>query len=67
MSTPPLVIAGGAAVTPSGVLDPADVVIDAGRIVAVEPPGRTVVPADAAIIDAAGCWVTAGFIVVQIN
>ena len=63
----PLVIAGGAVVRPSGVIDPGHVVVDGrGRIIAVgrrrwRGPGRP------DVIDATGCWVTPGFIDVQIN
>lgn len=68
MNERPLVITGGAVVTPSGVIDPGEVVVDRdGWIAAVAAPGATDAPADAAVIDAAGCWVTAGFIDVQIN
>ena len=68
MSARPLVIAGGAVVTPSGVIDPGQVVVDGtGRIVAVDEPGATEAPTDALVIDAIGCWVTPGFIDVQIN
>jgi N-acetylglucosamine-6-phosphate deacetylase len=64
----PLVITGGAVVTPSGVIDPGDVVVERdGRIAAVGASAPTGGPADAAVIDAAGCWVTPGFIDVQIN
>jgi N-acetylglucosamine-6-phosphate deacetylase len=63
----PLVIAGGAVLTPSGVIDPGQVVVDrGGRIVTV---GAVAVgePADSEVIDATGCWVTPGFIDLQIN
>lgn len=68
MTVQPLVIAGGAVVTPSGVIDPGQVVVDArGRIVTVGEAAASEPPADADVIDATGCWVTPGFIDVQIN
>jgi N-acetylglucosamine-6-phosphate deacetylase len=64
----PLVIAGGAVVTPSAVIDPGQVVVDShGRIVAVGVVAADDAPGDAMVIDATGCWVTPGFIDVQIN
>jgi N-acetylglucosamine-6-phosphate deacetylase len=67
VSPPPLVIAGGSVITPAGVLEPGDVVAGDRRILAVGPLGAIERPADAVVIDAAGCWVTPGFIDVQIN
>jgi N-acetylglucosamine-6-phosphate deacetylase len=68
VSERPLVITGGSVVTPSGVIDPGDVVVDReGRIATVAESDATDAPEDAAVIDAAGCWVTAGFIDIQIN
>jgi N-acetylglucosamine-6-phosphate deacetylase len=64
----PLVITGGAVVTPSGVIDPGDVLVDRdGRISAVARSGAIDAPADAATLGATDCWVTAGFIDIQIN
>ena len=50
-------------------IDPGQVVVDRrGRIVAVgDAPLMTRRTADAVVIDATGCWVTPGFIDVQIN
>ena len=68
MRAKPLVIAGGAVVTPSAVIETGHVVVDgSGRIVAVGEGPAAEAPADAVVIDAAGCWVTPGFIDVQIN
>ncbi len=68
MRAKPLVIAGGAVVTPSAVIEAGHVVVDgSGRIVAVGEGPAGEAPADAVVIDAAGCWVTPGFIDVQIN
>jgi N-acetylglucosamine-6-phosphate deacetylase len=60
-----LVISGGSAVTPAGVVGDAEVVVEGGRIAAVGT-GRTAL-AGATTLDAAGCWITPGFIDLQIN
>ena len=68
MNVQPLVIAGGAVVTPSGVVDAGQVVVGGdGRIIVVGATGAVETSADAAVIDATGCWVSPGFIDVQIN
>jgi N-acetylglucosamine-6-phosphate deacetylase len=64
----PLVIAGGAVITPTGLLEAGQVVVDdRGRVVAVGEATAGAAPADAVVIDATGCWVTPGFIDLQIN
>jgi N-acetylglucosamine-6-phosphate deacetylase len=68
VSAQPLVIAGGAVVTPSVVIEAGHVVVDgSGRIVAVGEGTVDEMPADAVLVDATGCWVTPGFIDMQIN
>ena len=59
-SVPPLLIVGGRALMPERVLQPADVLVEAGRISQVGP---SLVPPDGAgVIDAEGLTVAPGFI-----
>jgi N-acetylglucosamine-6-phosphate deacetylase len=63
----PLVVAGGSVVSPTAVVEPGDVVVRDGQVVAVGAMGEVEFPLDAMVIDATGCWVAPGFIDVQIN
>ncbi len=58
-----LIIRGGLVFDGSGApAVPADVLIEDGRIARVAPHGALAAIADARVIDAAGCWVTPGFL-----
>ena len=62
MSTPALLVRGGLVVDGSGRAGAvADVLVRGGRVAAIGPAGLDAGP-DARVIDAAGCWVTPGFI-----
>ena len=62
-----LVIKNAKIVTPPTILDCAEVFVENGRIVAVDPPGQHAIPEDAEIIDAEGQIVVPGFIDMQFN
>lgn len=55
------VIAGGTVLLPDGRLEDRDVVLEDGRILALEVPGRAT-PAGAEVVDASGCVVAPGFV-----
>jgi N-acetylglucosamine-6-phosphate deacetylase len=67
VSDRPLVVAGGSVIGPAVAIEPGDVVMRDGRVTAVGGAGEVDRPLDAAVIDATGCWVAAGFIDVQLN
>ena len=52
----------GAEVAAGGALRGADVLVDGGQIVAVEPPGTLAVPVGAEVVDAGGAWLLPGVI-----
>jgi N-acetylglucosamine-6-phosphate deacetylase len=60
-----IVVSGGDLILPGQVISAGSLVIDAGRIVAVE--SRRVDPAGATIVDASGCYVAPGFIDVHMH
>jgi len=57
-----LVIRGGAAVMPAGIIEESVIVVSDGRIEAVGPAAGAEIPPGAALLDAAGCSVLPGFI-----
>jgi imidazolonepropionase-like amidohydrolase len=61
---PRIAVVGGTIIDGNGGAPLANgtIVIEAGRIVAVGPASSTEVPRDATVIDAAGRWITPGFI-----
>ena len=61
-----IVLAGGDLVLPDRILAGASLLIEGGRIVAVEPRGR-VDPSGATLIDTRGCLVAPGFIDVHVH
>ena len=61
-----IVLAGGDLVLPDRILTNASLVVDGGRIVAVEPAPR-VDPAGADVIDVRDCYVVPGFIDVHVH
>lgn len=61
-----IVLAGGDVVLPDRLLANASVVIDDGRIAAIDPRPR-LDPSDAEVIDAAGCYVVPGFVDVHVH
>jgi N-acetylglucosamine-6-phosphate deacetylase len=67
VSGEPLVVAGGSVIGPAAVIDRGDVVVRDGQVVSVGATGEFELPPDAAVIDATGCWVSPGFIDVQLN
>jgi N-acetylglucosamine-6-phosphate deacetylase len=60
-----IVVSGGDLILPGRVISTGSLVIDAGRIVAVE--SRRVDPAGATLVDASDCYVAPGFIDVHIH
>jgi N-acetylglucosamine-6-phosphate deacetylase len=60
-----IVVSGGDLILPGRVISTGSLVIDAGRIVAVE--SRRVDPAGATIVDASDCYVAPGFIDVHVH
>jgi N-acetylglucosamine-6-phosphate deacetylase len=67
MTAGALVIAGGAVITPAGVIGNGAVSVHLGRIVEVGRAGTVETPPDAILIDATGSWVAPGFIDAQLN
>jgi N-acetylglucosamine-6-phosphate deacetylase len=61
-----LVIAGGDLILPDRIVAGGSVIVDGGRIAAIEPRPR-VDPAGATIVDAAGCYVVPGFVDVHVH
>ncbi|OFW50672.1 MAG: N-acetylglucosamine-6-phosphate deacetylase [Acidobacteria bacterium RIFCSPLOWO2_12_FULL_68_19] len=61
-----IVLAGGDLVLPDRVLSGASLVIDAGRVAAIEPRGR-VDAGGATFVDVRGLWVVPGFIDVHVH
>jgi N-acetylglucosamine-6-phosphate deacetylase len=66
MDNPPVVLAGGDLVLPDRVLAGASLIIDNGRIAAIEPTSRAV-PSAATIIDVRECYIVPGFIDVHVH
>jgi N-acetylglucosamine-6-phosphate deacetylase len=60
-----IVVSGGDLILPGRVISAGSLVIDAGRIVAVE--SRRVDPAGATIVDASECYIAPGFIDVHVH
>ncbi len=60
-----IVIKGGDLVLSDRVQKDGSVILDAGRIAAVEP--SAVAPANATVVEASGCWVVPGFIDVHVH
>ena len=59
----PILIKGGRVIDPGHMDEIGDVLIEKGRIRAVQPAGTLEAPnADCRIVDAAGLWVTPGLI-----
>jgi imidazolonepropionase-like amidohydrolase len=59
----PLVIRGGKIATATrGIIENGVILINEGKISAVGTPEEVAVPADAKIVEAAGCWIFPGFI-----
>lgn len=61
-----LVLAGGDLVLPNGILTGASLVIEGGRIAAIEPTSRTDV-GGATVVDTRECYVVPGFIDVHVH
>ena len=61
-----LVLAGGDLVLPNGILTGASLIIEGGRIAAIEPTSRTDV-GGATIVDTRECYVVPGFIDVHVH
>jgi N-acetylglucosamine-6-phosphate deacetylase len=60
-----IVVSGGDLILPGRVITAGSLIVDGGRIVAIE--GRPVEPAGAAIVDARDCYVAPGFIDVHVH
>ena len=60
-----IVVSGGDLILPGRVISAGSLVIDAGRIVAVE--SRRIVPEGATVVDASDCFVAPGFIDVHVH
>ena len=60
-----IVVSGGDLILPGRVVTEGSLIIDAGRIVAIE--SRRVEPAGAMVVDATDCYVAPGFIDVHVH
>lgn len=60
-----IVVSGGDLILPGRVVSEGSLIIDAGRITAIEP--RRIDPAGATIVDATDCYVAPGFIDVHVH
>ncbi len=57
-----IAVVGGTAVTPDEEIRDSAIVIDGGKIEAIGPASEVAIPEDAERLDAAGCFVTPGFV-----